>query len=540
MRAAGPAVVREGPFALTPADREYLRRIGKPEVQLQSELARLTSGVRPIRLLRPCAPGDGIRRMDPARAGSLAVLFEREAARGRATKFVAASGAGSRMFRAHLAYRGIADLERRLRADAAKGSGAAAELLAFFEHLRDFPFVRELEEVLARRGLGLDELLARRALDSLLDAILEDWGLGYADIPKGLIPFHHYPDGARSAFEEHLLEAAGYLRDRSGRIRVHFTLRPRDAERVRNHLEEAVRRYRGPDNRYLVSLSLQDAASDTPALDEVGLPARRDGAPVLLRPAGHGALLENLQAIDGDIVFVRTIDNVLPERAWAALSFHRKVLAGLLIETCEGISRALARLERGASDRELLEIERRAGSELSLRWPASMAEWPPELRARYLRDRLDRPLRVCAMVGDVGETGGKPFWTVDAEGLESLQIVEAGQVDMGSATQRSLWDSAEYFNPADLVCSLRDRRGKPFDLSAFSDPEAFIVAEKYWDGRRIKVLELPGLWNGAMARWNTVFVEMPREIVSPVKSVLDLLKAAHRPGAAPRAACEFD
>jgi len=252
---------------------------------------------------------------------------------------------------------------------------------------------------------------------------------------------------------------------------------------------------------------------------------------MLLRASGHGALLGNLAALKGDIVFIRTIDNVLPDRLKRAVCYFKDVLGGLLVEVQERVFEALSALSSGpAGDEILADIRQMVESDLSIRLPRSYAEATPAAKTETLCRVLNRPLRVCAMVPHEGEPGGGPFWVEDPEGSESLQIVEAAQVDMDSPEQRDIWQSSGYFNPADIVCGLRDFRGKPFNLAGYRDPEAWFVSTKSFGDRQVRVLELPGLWNGGMAFWNTVFLEVPKATLHPVKSVMDLLDPRHRTG----------
>jgi hypothetical protein len=533
LRAPGPARERMKRFRdpvahrprLTRADLNYVSALGKTGTQVRKELLLLVQGVSPIRLRRPCRVGDGIRRLTRAEAERLARIFESHVSAGTAMRFVAASGAASRMFRAPISCRRAGRLSRaQLRADAERGSADARELLRFLDNLRRFPFFDELCAAVRRRGGSVEQLRRRGAYAAILGSLLDADGLGYGTAPKGLIPFHAYGDGARTAFD-----AGRWLRDRNGTVRIHFTVRPEDEEGVRMHLANSAQRFENARTKFDMSISVQERSSDTMVLDGCNQPVRGAEQPVLLWPSGHGALLKNLGALKADIVFIRTIDNVLPDRLKATVSFFNKVLGGLLVSLQAEIFRALEVLEGGArDDQTLTDIERWAGSELGLQWPAGFHRASAASRARGLHRRLHRPLRVCAMVPHRGDPGGGPFWAMDPEGNESLQIVEASQVDMKSDHQRAIWEASAFFNPADLACGLRDHRGRPYDLEVFHDPASWFITGKTHEERAIKVLERPGLWNGAMALWNTVFLEAPRATVCPVKSVLDLLRPEHR------------
>jgi hypothetical protein len=460
---------------------------------------------------------------------------------GRISKFVPASGAASRMFRQleavhHGETVGRAELEKRAEA----GDEDAGRALTFLDRLERFAFFEDLEAAVEAAGLDADKLRRAGAVAPLLDHLLDDadgHGLRYASLPKGLIPFHRYPGGERrTAFEEHLVEAVGMLRDEEAVCRLHFTVSPLHEEAFEELLEGVRERY---EERYEctfeVSFSHQSHATDTLAVDPDNRPFRRNDGRLLLRPGGHGALLENLGALDADMVLVKNIDNVLPEGRQETVLLWNRLLIGQMAELRDRTADLLSRLEStGGDDPELLDDGAELAAELGHPLPAAVASAAAAKRRTWLIDRLDRPLRVCGMVENIGEPGGGPFWVRDAEGNESLQIVEKSQVDLGDAQQAEILSTATHINPVDLVCAVCDRSGHPYDLSDYVDPTAALVAEKFHQGRPLKALERPGLWNGAMAGWNTVFVEVPQATFSPVKTLFDLLRDAHQTGVAPR------
>jgi hypothetical protein len=512
---------------LSRRDLEYLRSVGKPEADVRREFLNSTRGVPHMLLRRPCRPGDGIVQLGLGEQERLARAYEAYADRGRASKFVAASGAASRMFKSHLAYEGRPSLTRReLLAERDQGSRDADELLRFVDNLRRFPFFGELHTTLTARGYDLEQLLHAGSYAEMLKYLLSADGLGYARLPKGLVPFHLYPEGARTPLEEHLLEAASYLRAQDGTIRVHFTVSPEEKIRVHRHLIDAACRYQRHDSVYRAEVSVQDRATDAVALESDGSLARDEEGRILLWPAGHGTLIGNLNDMQGDLVFVRTIDNVLPDRLKGTVVFFKRVLGGLLAELQERVFEAVGALRSGACTATDLRFVEEWGREvLSLRLPSGYRDWRYAERVALLINSLNRPMRVCAMVKHEGEPGGGPFWVEGPGGTESLQIVEAAQVDMSAELQRRVWESSTYFNPADMVCGVRDFQGRPFDLHSFVDRNAGFISSKQYKARRVRVLERPGLWNGSMAFWNTVFVEVPKETLHPVKNVMDLLSS---------------
>jgi hypothetical protein len=418
---------------LSAADRAAIESHGLTEAEVARQLALFRDPPAPPRLARSATAGDGVVRLEEREHPELLALADGAARAGRLTKFVPASGAASRMFAFLLA-----------------GGPESPEKSRFFESADAFAFSGDLDRL--------------------------------ASTPKGLLPFHRYREDSRTAFEEHLFEAAGTVRDAAGVCRVHFTVSPEHRRAFEAKLAEVRPRVeRATGARFDVSFSEQAPSTDTIAGGADGGPFRTASGALLFRPGGHGALLKNLGDVaraGGDVVLVKNIDNVVPAARRGPTLLWKRLFAGLLV-----------RLER--------------------------------------EGRRERPIRVCGVVRNEGEPGGGPFW-VAGPGGESLQIVESAQVDLKDAGQARIWSSATHFNPVDLACSLRDASGRPHDLSHFVDENAVFIAEKTHEGRPLKALERPGLWNGAMAFWETVFVEVPRETFAPVKTVLDLLRPEHR------------
>jgi hypothetical protein len=512
---------------LTAADLEQLGRRGIAPAEVERQLELFRHPPRSQRLLRPCLLGDGIVRLERARRAELLERSSRAAAAGRLLAFIPASGAASRMFEGLLGLlqeepsATLFDLERR----AGAGERPAADVLRLWAHLGEFAFQQELAA--AMRDAGLDLEAARAAGDhvAVLRALLVEPGLGYAERPKALIPFHRAAGGARTPLVEQLFEAVEYLADAGGVVRLHFTVTPEHEPSFREHLARAAAGLAADRSvRLEVVLSRQDPATDTLAVDVYNRPVRTADGALFFRPGGHGALLANLQATGGDIVFIKNIDNVVPDRRKPLTVRWKRLLAGHLLELEEATRAHLERLaETNPDPAALAAAERFAAEELGRR-PAPA---PADERAARLRRLLDRPLRVCGMVPNQGQPGGGPFWVVDRAGEVSRQIVEASQVDDESEEQRSIWQASTHFNPVDLVCGLRDRHGRPYPLERFVDPDAVFISTKSANGQRLRALERPGLWNGAMAGWNTVFVEVPAETFAPVKTLLDLLRPEH-------------
>ena len=511
-----------GPF--TPQDLRQLADRGITPDEAQRQLELLISPPAPSSLERSCTVGDGLRQLDPERHEELLARFETAVAAGRVTKFVPASGAASRMFQRLEPYLDeqselkVTELEKR----AGEGEQAAADLLAFCARLTDFAFWDALPSAL-RRTLRQD--LRRGSYRRVLVTLLSERGLSYAKLPKALLPFHRYPRGSRTALEEHLAEGLAYARDAAGTCRLHFTVPAHYEEPFRSHLETAGNGLpQAADTHFEIALSLQSPATDTLAATLDHQPFRCEDGRLLLRPSGHGALLCNLQELGADLVFIKNIDNVVPDHRRGLTVRWKKILGGYLVELQERIFALLARLHSQPADDAAVAEALGLLREHFFLDPATV---PADAAARraFARERLDRPLRVCGMVPNSGQPGGGPFWVA---GELAPQIVEAAQIDLSCPRQRQIMTSATHFNPVDLVCGLLDWQGRPFDLQRFVDPRAVFITRKSHRGQALKALERPGLWNGSMAYWNTVFVEVPAETFAPVKTVFDLLKTEHR------------
>ena len=509
----------------TQRDLKQLRDRGISTERAAGYLATFAEGLPQAVLDRPCTLGDGITVLDDAELDRLCRRGGEAARAGRLTKFVPASGAATRMFQALLTARSRA-------ADAAATVEDLRDwpeypaLREFMARLERFAFHPDLEAALERQGKRLQALRDAGRFREVLDCLLNAEGLGYAGLPKGLIPFHRYPDDCRTPVAEHLVEARACVRDGDGTARVHFTISPEHRAAVERHVADVCRRYQDRDTRYEATLSEQRPDTDTLAATLDNRPFREPDGSLSFRPGGHGALLANLNDLGADVVFIQNIDNVAVESSVAIRC--RKALAGFLVDLQTRVFDHLDGLHPEASPAYLDEAFDFVRAALSVSPPEAVTRAPTAERVRFLREALDRPLRVCGVVPSAGEPGGGPFWVRGSDGTCSLQIVESSQVDMAEPRQRDAFAASTHFNPVDLVCGVRDRSGACFDLMRFSDPRTAFISIKSGDGRKLKALEHPGLWNGGMAGWNTVFVELPPETFAPVKTVLDLLRPEHQ------------
>ena len=464
---------------------------GLTPAALETQLKNFREGFPFLPVTRAASCGDGIRVLDAAGIEQAAARYDRAKESLRVVKFVPASGAATRMFK---------DLFEFVREG--RRTAVVGELLA---NRRRFAFWPELRTII---GDDADEL---RTVENIVAE-----GLRYGETPKGLVSFHRYGDEVRKAVEEHLVEGAQYAAA-GGEVKIHFTVSPEHLTRFEALLAEKIPGYESRFGvKYRISFSVQDPSTDTLAVNPDCTPFRRADGRLLFRPAGHGALIGNLGKIDADIVFVKNIDNVTTDARRSDTVLYKKALAGVLLALQERIFEYLMALEVPGA--ELEPIAAFIENELCVKLPKDYG-------TALLRQVLDRPIRVCGMVRNEGEPGGGPFWVAGADGLETLQIAESNQI---APEKRELMRSATHFNPVDLVCSFRTSKGGRFDLREFVDPATGFISRKSDGGRELLAQELPGLWNGAVARWNTVFVEVPITTFSPVKVVTDLLRPEHQ------------
>lgn len=504
--------------------------ISETQVRVQIEVLQKSSGY--LRLHRPCTLGDGIQKIPESEIKALIRSQEEAAREGRFVKFIPASGAATRMFQSLIPFylnRSSEDQDQ-FQKDFEKGEPASRDLARFMTGIDRFAFYEDLKKVMARDGLDTTTVIKQNQWPKILEYLLTERGLNYLTLPKGLHKFHAYPTQTRTAFEEHLVEAFQTLCDKNGQCRLHVTVAPGHERTVRSFFKGLRPRYEEQYQcRFRVSFSIQDHSTDTLAVDMENRPFRDSGS-LLFRPGGHGTLLQNLNGLHGDLIYVKNIDNVLPDRLKKSTIIWKKVLGGYLVTIQQKVHGLIRKLKAGVTTPAVIrEIKGFCRDRLLISEPVDFQEWSSEEQSNFLLNILNRPLRVCGMVRNEGEPGGGPFWVEDKGGGLSRQIVEGTQIDPGSAEQKALWASSTHFNPVDLVCAVRDYKGKPFDLNRYKDSEAVFICRKSQNGRELKALELPGLWNGGMAKWITLFVEVPNQTFSPVKTINDLLRPEHQP-----------
>ena len=492
--------------------KEDIRQIEARGASLQTineQIDRFKTGFPSMKIVGAAVPGRGIKVLSDAETAAAAQYYDKAAIDGRC-KFVPASGAASRMFKDMFAGLDKLRAGEDLPVDA-PGSKLAARI-------KDFAFYTP-----EMFGQPEDSAAYRKAT---LSRMLEDEGLGYGSKPKGVLKFHRYPDEVRTAMAEHLVEAAEYMRSADGVCNLVFTISPEHQQLFEDALREVKSVYeRRYGVYYNITFTYQDKATDTIAVDMENEPFRTADGSLLFRPAGHGALIYNLNNVDAELVSIKNIDNVAHEKLLPATSLYKRVLMGEALRLRDRIFDYLRRLDEDPSEALCSEIEIFLSRELCVKMPKAPSR---EARVKSLRYKLDRPIRVCGMVRNEGEPGGGPYVVEDKDGSTSLQILESVQIPKDDPKAMAAMAGATHFNPVDLVCLLRDYKGRKFDLLKRVDADAGFMSSKSYQGRELKALEMPGLWNGAMSDWNTLFVEVPVETFNPVKVVLDLLRPAHQ------------
>ena len=475
----------------TEKDLQQIAAHGLTTEAVAIQIENFRRGFPFLPVTRAASPSDGVTVLSIEEGDQAVARYEQAKDALSVVKFVPASGAATRMFKELFSF---VNEDKR---------GAGIDKL--IQNIEKFAFWPELKALLPE---GADD-------KQIVSAIVKE-GLNYGAKPKGLVTFHAYEEGARKAVEEHLAEGAAYATT-NGVARIHFTVSPEHRAGFTTLLEEKIPYYEQRYGiRYEISFSEQKSSTDTIAVNPDNTPFRQDDGSLLFRPAGHGALIENLNDIDADIVFIKNIDNVTTDSRRGDTTRCKKMLAGLLIELQERSFEYLKALEVGGAELEPIAefIEQRLCVKL-----------PENYDSALLKAVLDRPIRVCGMVRNEGEPGGGPFWVKNADGTESLQIAESSQI---APEDMPLMKSATHFNPVDLVCGVKNSKGVKFNLPAYTDPETGFISEKSAGGRDLRAQELPGLWNGAMAKWNTIFVDVPITTFSPVKVVQDLLREQHQ------------
>ena len=498
---------------LSQQDLKQIAQKGITPEQIENQLNEFKTGFPFLKLEAAAGIGKGIIAPNADERKQLEEVWNQyKAAGNKIVKFVPASGAASRMFKNMFAF-----------VDADYDVPTTDFEKKYFDSIDKFAFFDALDAACQKNnGKGIKALMAEGNYKAVAANMLKAEGLNYGQLPKGLLLFHKYTDGPRTPMEEHLVEGALYAAS-NGEAHVHFTVSHEHMELFKAKVAEKADTFAQKYGiKYDISFSEQKPSTDTVAANPDNTPFRNDDGSLLFRPGGHGALIENLNEIDADVIFIKNIDNVVPDRLKPETVEWKQVIAGVLVSLQKQAFEYLRVLDAGASDAQIAEIAEFVAKNLCTDAKCRKVD------AAYLREKLNRPMRVCGVVKNVGEPGGGPFLTYNQDGTVSLQILESSQIDTNNEAYMKMFTQGTHFNPVDLVCAVKDYKGQPFNLPEFVDKTTGFISSKSKAGKELKALELPGLWNGAMSNWSTVFVEVPLGTFNPVKTVNDLLREQHQ------------
>ena len=498
---------------LSEKDLQQIAQRGISQEQIETQLHEFETGFPFLRLEAAAAIGRGIVAPDADERKDFIAAWENYKAEGhRIVKFVPASGAASRMFKNIFAF-----------VDGENDVPTTDFEKKYFDEIERFAFYDALDAVCVKNeGKGIRALIEEGNYKAVAANMLSKDGLNYGQLPKGMLLFHKYDEGARTPMEEHLVEGALYAASK-GESHVHFTVSHEHMDFFRQKVAEKADGFAQKYGvSYDITFSEQKPSTDTIAANPDNTPFRESDGSLLFRPGGHGALIENLNEIDADVIFIKNIDNVVPDRLKPETVEWKQIIAGVLVTLQQKAFAYLRQLDAGANDEQLAEIAQFVEKCLCVDPKGNKVD------ADYLRSKLDRPMRVCGVVKNVGEPGGGPFLTYNQDGTVSLQILESSQIDTKNEEYMKMFTQGTHFNPVDLVCAVKDYQGNKFDLTKYVDPQTGFISSKSKNGKELKALELPGLWNGAMSDWNTIFVEVSLGTFNPVKTVNDLLREQHQ------------
>ncbi|WP_373520596.1 DUF4301 family protein [Aquiflexum sp.] len=486
--------------------------------KVKEQLINFQEGFPFLPIVGAATIGNGVKALTETELKHFLDIYPTLAAQKEVVKFVPASGAASRMFK---------DLFSFLEGDGDISKSSFVQ--KFFQQIEKFAFYDDLNKSLQKAGSSINKAMESGQHQLVISHLLNEEGLGYGQLPKGLLKFHHYADHDRTPTYEHFMEGILYGLGKGNIVRLHFTVSPEHESKFKEEVAQVQPKLEKEYGvKFEVSYSQQKKSTDTIAVNMDNSPFFEEDGSILFRPAGHGALLENLNELDGDVIFIKNIDNEVPDRLKSPTKEYKIAIGGLLLEVQEKVFGALKKLDNDSGENAIAQAESVVTNDLGGKLPESYHSKNDEEKCKYLHRKLDRPLRVCGMVKNTGEPGGGPFWVKEDDGSLSLQIAETAQIDLDNPEQKEIFKSSTHFNPVDLVCATKNYKGEKFDLLKFRDMRTGFITEKSKSGRDLKALELPGLWNGAMAGWNTVFVEVPLITFNPVKTVNDLLRDEHQ------------
>lgn len=512
----------------TEKDIKQLENKGLTVTKVESQLQLFKSGIPFINLKEAATIGKGILEISEEKKNYFISQFESKRDAIDIVKFVPASGAATRMFK--FLFQFLEDYNPNHGSiNAYINNNKANDMSIFLVGLEKFPFYEQVLQKTKEAFTNYDKCSNSEKQLLFIKTMMEEDKANLSSYPKGLLPFHQYKDHNATAFEEHLFEAALYASSNQ-KANLHFTIS--EAHKYKfdeefKRIEEIVERK--TNTAFEISFSYQKASTDTIAVTPQNKPFRNQDKQLLFRPSGHGALLENLNTLNFDIIFIKNIDNVVVFNFEEDVAEYKKMLAGILLNVQADAFQYLKDLENQTlNEDKIFEIAQFLSEQLNVKVNPEFEKFSNKYQREYLIEKLNRPIRVCGMVKNEGEPGGGPFWVKNENGTVSLQIVESAQIDQKNKHQKAILKNATHFNPVDLVCGVRNYKGEKFDLSQFVDPKTAFISMKTKTGKHLKALELPGLWNGSMANWNTIFVEVPLITFNPAKTVNDLLKTHHQ------------
>ncbi len=503
----------------TEQDKLLFKQKDISQETIEKQLQLFRDGIPYPEITASATVGNGILKLSEEAEDKFISFYDSFMCKNKVQKFVPASGAASRMFKDLFAFMNDED--------ATLSDEKYSEVKRFFDNIRKFAFYDDLETVISKAGLLINDLLQHQDYKTILEFFLTDKGLNYGQLPKGVLAFHRYGDDYRTALEEHLVEGAHYA-NKNGETNIHFTVSSAHQELFEQIVANVIGMLSATfQSRFNIDYSTQLPATDTIAVDENNEPFRNSDGSLLFRPGGHGALIHNLNKLSGDLIFIKNIDNVVPDHLKGETIQYKMLLAGILTKFRLKLHTFMDLLDSDIDDTLLVDDLEKLLLEYHIF--DKLPEVSKDEKRTFYLSYLNKPIRVCGMVKNEGEPGGGPYWVKSKDNdFSSLQILESSQINTGDKTQRRIMEQATHFNPVDLVCWLRDYNGQRFDLTKFVDEDSYFISEKSKDGKKLKALELPGLWNGGMANWLTIFVEVPIATFNPVKTVNDLLREQHQ------------
>ncbi len=496
--------------------------------KIEKQIENFINGFEFLDIKKAAVKNDGLISLDSNKVNEIISKYENNIKGKKIVKFVPASGAASRMFKLLFSFMNSYD-NSETKFEKLTKDKSFNSVYNFIKNIKLFAFFDLLQQSIGGED-ELNEMLNNKDYNTLISKLLNAEGLDYGKLPKGLLEFHKYDEYSRTPVEEHLVEGANYCSS-DNNVYVHFTVSPEYLNTFKKHIKDVKHIYEKQYNvTYNIDYSIQKASSDTIAVDLENKAFRHNNGSILFRPGGHGALIENLNDIDADYIFVKNIDNVVPDKIKDETYRYKKVLGGILFEYQNKIFEYLKQLNKseGIEDKTIEEVNEFLINKICVLPTKDFSSKTNNEKVDYLISKLNRPIRVCGMVKNEGEPGGGPFWALNNDNTVSLQIVESSQIDSNNAEKNEIVKKASHFNPVDIFCSLKNYKGNLFNLLDFVDYNTGFISEKSKDGKKLKALELPGLWNGAMSDWNTIFVEVPIITFNPVKTVNDLLRNEHQ------------